>query len=387
MKKYATIITILTLFNFLNLQFCFSKEIKTTKTEKGLEDSKPKNIIIMIADGMGIGSITAYYYLNTNASISKFKNIALMTTHAEGALVTDSAASGTAIATGFKTKNGYISKLPDGSNLETIMEIGKKKGKATGIVVTSSITHATPAAFYSHVSSRGNENEIAYFITNQTIDVFFGGGISFLTTTYIPKTSYQEESNQITNNSVNLLEIMKYFNYKIITNYDEFYSYNPLNYEKVISVLEPVHLPSAISGNRKVSLKEMTEKALNILSKNPNGFLLMIEGSQIDWEAHGNNAKGLLAEIDDFDKAVETVLNFAQKRNDTLVIVTSDHETGGVSVIGGVIGKHSVIRFSSKDHTAIMVPVFSFGPYSEKFRGIIDNTFIGKTVIEILSQN
>lgn len=375
-----------TLLVFLSFQLSLSKEL--TKSVKETDDSVPKNIVIMIGDGMGIGAITGYYYSNTNANISKFKNIALMTTHPEGALVTDSAAGGTALATGFKTKNGYISKLPNNSDLETIMEIGKKKGKATGIVVTSTITHATPAVFYSHVSSRGNESEIATFITNQTIDVFFGGGLSFLTAT-VNEKYYKEENSYTTievTNQLNLLHIMKELDYKIITNYDDFYSYNPISFEKVLCILEPMHLPPAVSGNRKASLANMTEKALNLLSKSKNGFVLMIEGSQIDWEAHGNNAKGLLAEIHDFDEAVGVVINFAKKRNDTLVIVTSDHETGGVSIIGGVVGKHSVIRFLSKDHTANIVPLFSYGPSSEKFTGFIDNTYVGKLLIDLLSK-
>ncbi|MEN2997672.1 MAG: alkaline phosphatase [Brevinematia bacterium] len=370
---------------FLAILFLLlSKSALFASTSKGVV--LPRNIIIMIGDGMGVGAISAYCLANTNSNFFRFKNIALMSTYADGSLVTDSAAGGTALATGFKTKNGYVSTLPDGTHLETIMEVAKKKGKSTGIVVTCSVTHATPATFYAHVSSRGNEAEIATFATNQTIDVFIGGGLSFFT----PTPSQQTLTTQYTEanpgqQTINLLEIMSNLGYKIITNYEEFALYTPTKTEKLLALLESMHLPPALNTNRKTSLPEMTKKSLDILSKSKNGFVLMIEGSQIDWEAHGNNAKGLIAEMSDFDKTIGVVLDFAQKSGDTLVIVTSDHETGGVGIIGGVVGKSTTIRFLSKDHTGVLVPTFSYGPGSENFLGIIDNTFIGKKLIEILS--
>lgn len=378
MKKSIQLITLIFVLCFISLSF--AKEVEKNKVQ-----STPKNIIIMIGDGMGLGTISAYYLSNTNANISKFKNVGLVTTFADGSLITDSAAGGTAIATGFKTKNGFISTLPNGTPLKTVMEIGKEKGKATGIVVTCSITHATPAVFYSHVSSRANESEIATFATNQTVDVFIGGGLNFFIPT-VSSSSSGYETNTILTNSLNLLSIMSSLGYNIITNYDTFYQYNPSKFEKSLILLEPMHLPSAISGNRKTSLSEMTKKALEILSKNKNGFIMMIEGSQIDWEAHGNNSNGIIAEIDDFDKAIGVVLEFASKNSDTLVIVTADHETGGVGIIGGVIGKNIVTRFLSKDHTGVMVPIFSYGPGAENFIGFIDNTFIGKRIMEFLTK-
>lgn len=380
---------ILTKIFVIVLLIAISPELLNAKTQKIGENQEtlPRNIIIMIGDGMGIGSISAYYLANTNANISRFKNIGLMTTYADGSLVTDSGAGGTALATGFKTKNGYISVLPDGTVVPTVMEVAKTKGKNTGIVVTCSITHATPAVFYSHVSSRGNEAEIATFATNQTIDVFIGGGLSF----FIPSTThsttqdgYQEEIKTETKVQLNLLDTMKSLGYTIITNYDDFSKHTTRGSERLLALLEPMHLPSAVSGSRKLSLSEMTKKSLEILSKSQKGFVLMVEGSQIDWEAHANNARGLMAEMKDFDDAVGVALDFAITNQDTLVIVTSDHETGGVGIIGGVIGKSTTIRFVSKDHTAELVPVFSYGPSSDRFVGIFDNTYIGKKLIEMV---
>ncbi|MCX8096006.1 MAG: alkaline phosphatase [Spirochaetes bacterium] len=365
----------------------FEPSYPKTQKKETQKEPIPKNIIIMIGDGMGIGAISAYYLVNTNANISRFKNVGLMTTHADGSLITDSGAGGTALATGFKTKNGYISVLPDGTVVPTVMEVAKTKGKNTGIVVTCSITHATPAVFYSHVSSRGNEAEIATFATNQTIDVFIGGGLSFFvpsTTHSATQEGYQEETKTEPKVQLNLLDTMRSLGYNIITNYGDFSKHNTKGFEKLLALLEPMHLPSVVSGNRRVSLSEMTKKSLEILSKSQKGFVLMIEGSQIDWEAHANNAKGIVAEMKDFDDTVGIVLDFAITNQDTLVIVTSDHETGGVGIIGGVVGKSTTIRFVSKDHTAELVPVFSYGPGSDQFVGIFDNTYIGKKLIEIV---
>ncbi len=376
------------LFGLLVFDVTFAKD----KRQESFRNV-PKNVVIMIGDGMGIGSISGYYFSNTNANIIKFKNIGLMTTYADGSLITDSAAGGTAIATGYKTKNGYISMSSDGKPLETIMEVAKRKNKSTGIVVTCSITHATPAVFYSHVSSRANEKQIALFITNQVIDVAFGGGLNFFVSGVSGlNQGYSEIGESYSNlvsgeENVDLLNIIKNLNYRIITNYEDFISYSPNKFERVFALLEPLHLPSASSGNRKVSLADMTKKALEILSKSRDGFVMMVEGSQIDWEAHGNNQKGVLIEMDDFDKAVGVVLDFAIKDGNTLVIVLSDHETGGIGIVGGVFGKNAVLRFLSKDHTGEMVPVFSYGPGSEKFIGIFDNTYVGRTLIDLVSQN
>ncbi|MCX8028427.1 MAG: alkaline phosphatase [Brevinematales bacterium] len=365
----------------LSIFLIFSNPLTAKKSDV------PKNIIIMIGDGMGLGAISAYYLANTNANLSKFKKIGLMSTYAEGSLVTDSAASGTALSTGYKTKNGHIATLPDGKIVPTVMEVAKKKGKVTGIIVTCSITHATPATFYAHVSSRLNETEIATFVTNQTIDLFIGGGLSFFlpTTTTIPSQStYSEETNQQPTATSNLVDILLKLGYNIITNYEDLKNYNPAKFEKILALLEPIHLPPILSGNRKTTLAEMTKKSLDLLSKNKEGFILMVEGSQIDWEAHANNHKGLIEEMRDFDNAVGIAIDFVLKNPDTLLIVTSDHETGGVSIIGGVLNKLSTIRFASKDHTAELVPIFSIGLGSDNFIGFIDNTFVGKKLIEFL---
>ncbi|MGC8964056.1 MAG: alkaline phosphatase [Brevinematia bacterium] len=347
---------------------------------------KPKNIIIMIGDGMGLGAVSYYYLVNTNANIAKFRNISLMNTYSYDALVTDSAAGGTALSTGYKTKNGYISISPEGNYLKTLMEWSKERGKANGIVVTCTITHATPAVFYSHVISRKSEDEISFFLTNGIVDVIFGGGLSyFLPNVYSSNKDYESSTNSSEGEyKISLIDTMVSKGYSLITNYDGFYNYQATGFEKVLGLLDLNHLPSAVSGNRKVSLAQMTKKAIDILSKSKEGFVLMVEGSQIDWEAHNNNSKGLFAEMEDFDEAVGVALDFAQRDRNTLVIVTADHETGGVYLVSGVVGKLVVSRFASKDHTGSLVPLFSYGVGSDLFKGIMDNTQVGDLLIDLV---
>ncbi len=360
--------------------------------------AKPKNVILLIGDGMGIGHVSAYYLANTNSSFAKFKKVGLVSTYAYGnEFVTDSAAGGTAISTGSKTRNGFIAMSPDGQYLETVSEVAKKNGKANGIVVTCTVTHATPAVFYAHVTSRTNENEIATFLTNEIIDFIAGGGLSYFlskgskvsSVTNISTNEVESEYSKMypsatPNQEIDLLGIMASKGYAIITNYNEFKNLDTKTFKKVLALLEPNHLPSAING-RQISEGEMLEKALEVLSKNKKGFFIMVEGSQIDWESHGNNAKGIIAEMRSFDSAINVALEFAKTNKETLVIVTSDHETGGVGIIGGVVNKSTTLRFVSKDHTAELVPIFSYGPGSELFEGIMDNTYIGQTLKKLVS--
>jgi len=371
-------------------------EAKTANISKSDKIRKPKNIIFMIGDGMGLGHVSAYYLANTNSSFIKFKKVGLASTYAYGnEFVTDSAAGGTALSTGNKTRNGFIAISPNGEYLETVSELAKKNGKANGIVVTCTVTHATPAVFYAHVGSRSDENQIATFLTNGTIDFVVGGGLNYFVikgNKVSQSTNTNSESeyskmypSDVPNQDVDLLNIMASKGYTIITNYDDFKNLNTTSFKKVLGLLEQNHLPSALSG-RKIKEGEMLEKAISVLSKNKKGFFVMVEGSQIDWESHGNNAKGIMAEMEDFDSAINVALQFAETNGETLVIVTADHETGGVGIIGGVVGKSTTLRFVSKDHTGELVPVFSYGPGSELFEGIMDNTYIGQTLKKLVSE-
>jgi alkaline phosphatase len=321
----------------------------------------PKNIILFIGDGMGPSQVTAGKIAKGTLAMERCPVTALVTTWSSDKLVTDSAASGTALATGVKTKNGMISEDPDGKQLKTVLEIAEEKGKSSGLAVNCAVTHATPASFAAHVPSRKQYTDIADQLAASDVDVLFGGGLD-----HFSSESLEELKTKMT----------------VATTADQF---NALGTpEKAAALLYPEHPPYA--AERTVSLPKLTSKALEILSQDPDGFFLMVEGSQIDWAGHKNDGTNVVSEVVDFDNAVGVGLDFAEKDKNTLVIITADHETGGFAVLGGSIENQAVKEtgFVYKKHTASMVPLFAFGPGSDAFGGIMDNTDIGKTMIRFI---
>ncbi len=327
----------------------------------------PSNIIIFIGDGMG----PAHLYAGITASdhplnIEKFPFAGYIKTYSSDKYITDSAAAGTAISSGVKTKNGMIGTNPDGTNAVSIMEIAHRNGLSTGLVSTSSITHATPASFVAHNVGRGNYEDIAVDFLNGVIDVFIGGGENH----FRKRKDGADLCAQLTGKGYDVV-----YNISDLKN-----SRSP----KIAGLLAGEHMPK-VSDGRAGMLKDMTAKAIETLSRNKKGFVLMVEGSMIDWGAHENNIDYVIDEVIDMDEAVGAALGFALKDGKTLVIVTADHETGGLALTGGNISDNKVAAsFSGKDHTAAMVPVFSIGPGSERFAGIHENTFFKNHFLELL---
>ena len=343
------------------------------------ETNHPKNIIFMVGDGMGLTQITAGMYANNHyLNLERCKVIGLIKTHSKNKLITDSAAGATAFATGKKTKNGMISQsMKDSSDYKTFIEYVEEINKGTGLVGTCSVTHATPACFYAHYPRRYDANQaIAVQFMNHDIDVLIGGGKAHFET--------REDGR-------NLIEELKNKNYVVVDSLTNGFSTKGIT--KLINLYTPKHpgiikalKPDSISVRYKEDnpmplrgniLPLGTEKALEILSKDKNGFFMMIEGSQIDWEGHNNSSQGIINEMKDFDNAVKKVLDFAEKDGNTLVIITADHETGGYSIIDGNLSGDSLVgAFTTLHHSADMVPVFAYGKGAEKFSGIYDNTEI-----------
>jgi len=281
-------------------------------------------------------------------------------------LITDSGASGTAMATGKKTINGMVGIDKNEKNRKTILEIAESRGLATGIVVTSTVTHATPAAFMSHVLSRNYYEEIAEYYLKADIDVFIGGG----------SKNFQKRMDK----RDLLVELMKK-DYQVIMNQGDL---NNIHSDKVAGLLYDNH-PPAIMQNRGDMLVNSTKKSLEILNRKNKGFFLMVEGSQIDWGGHANDLDYIIEETLDFDKAVGAVLEFAYTNRETLVVVTADHETGGLSITGGDLKRGKVEgTFGTKNHSGTMVPVFAYGPGAEEFGGIYDNTDIFHKINKVL---
>ncbi len=319
----------------------------------------PRNIILMIGDGMGFAQLyKAYAFKKKNLNIVRCNYTGIANTNSASDLITDSGAAGTALATGHKTDNRHISMSPEGIELKTILEYAEQHGKATGLVATSRITHATPAAFIAHEPSRYNYEEIALDFLNCDIDVFIGGGWDH----------FYKRSD-----TLNLLDSLHANGYKVVLSMKYL---DTITCGKVAGLVYKGH-PPKISEGRHDFLSRASIKTIEILNQDPDGFFLMIESSQIDWGGHARKEKYILNEMLDFDDVVGQVLDFAEQDGETLVIITSDHETGGYAIVKGDLESGETKgRFSSWDHTPVFVPLFAYGPGAEDFTGLYENTEI-----------
>ncbi|MDB4196111.1 alkaline phosphatase, partial [Flavobacteriales bacterium] len=314
-------------------------------------------------------------YANGNKlNLERCKVIGLIKTNSEDDLITDSAAGATAFATGKKTKNGKISQsMKDSINYKTFIEYAEENNKATGIVVTSTVTHATPACFYAHFPRRYEANEpISAQFINSGVDVLIGGGEKY----------FEKRSD-----GRNLYEELKSKNYTVLDTLTEDFSTEGIS--KMIYLYSPTQPGKLVfekgdnAPSRGPILPLATEKALEVLKKDTNGFFMMVEGSQIDWGGHNNDSPYIIREMIDFDNAIQKVLDFADQDGETLVIITADHETGGYAIIGGDLdGTNLVGGFSTLKHSAAMIPVFAYGQGAENFAGIYDNTQIFYKMME-----
>ena len=288
---------------------------------------KAKNVIVLIADGCSSEQYTfARWYKGKSLSLDPIR-VGAVKTYIADSVVADSAPAASAFATGVRTSDKFISVGPHTETistvprpaenipyrpLATVLEGAKLRGKATGIVSTSRVTHATPAAYAAHVSSRKQEGDIMMQIIHQNMDVVFGGGGRYLSP---------------------VVEVLKERGYQIVDSRDEMLK---LKTGSVFGLFSDSHLAAEIDRERMAPtqppLHEMTQKAIELLSRDPDGFFLMVEGSQIDWACHANDPAHLLGELLAYDKAVAVALDFARKNGRTLVLALSDHNTGGFSI-------------------------------------------------------
>jgi len=333
------------------------------------------NVILCIGDGMGLAHITAarirLMSMGGRLAMDSMPITGLVTTCSADKLITDSGAAATALATGHKTNNGMIGVAPDGTRLRTILEACQAKGLSAGLVVTSSVTHATPAAFGSHTSSRSDEVGIATQLLGNRIDVLLGGGREF----FLPDTitgSHRTDHRDL------IAEAIK-------AGYQYLSTGKQLEQTAGVRLLGLFQMGQLTGDSLEPSLAEMTAAAIKALRQDTDGFFLMVEGSQIDWGGHRNNAEAVIHEVIQFDAAVKACLDFAAADGHTLVVVTADHETGGMSVTGGLLHGDSLqIGWQTTDHTASQVPIYAFGPQAVRFTGVLDNTDIPKKIALIL---
>ncbi|TQV85415.1 alkaline phosphatase [Aliikangiella coralliicola] len=414
---------------------------------------KPKNIILLVGDGMGPAHIKAYRMFKDNPETAEEEKL-VFDDYLVGSLstnsydskenVTDSAASATAYATGKRTVNGALSIDKNGNHYKTVLEQAKNIGLSTGLVATSEIVHATPAAFASHQIDREQKNNIAdQYFDNQKdgspmVDVMLGGGLNY----FVRKDR-------------NLLSEFIQAGYTVVDSKKELLKADS---EKLIGLFAKEGLPKMWDRDSHTpSLAEMTQVAIEQLSKNPKGFFLVVEGSQIDWAAHENDIVGVISEMADFEAAMKTAVDFAKADGNTLVVATADHETGGLSIgsrwtgedryhwdvevirsfkytpakitteaqrsgnlvaefhkatslklneaekqllresnlkswdktrrlVSEVISKRSYTGWTTYGHTGVDVFLYALGPGSESFRGHLDNTIVGQNIFKLLEQ-
>jgi alkaline phosphatase len=323
-----------------------------------------RNVILMIGDGMGIAQVFAGMTANNDRLyIDQMPVVGFQKTKAKKKYKTDSAAAGSALATGKKTHYTSISVDDEGNPNATILETASGNGYATGLVVACKVTHATPAVFIAHVPKRSQYEDIAKFFVSDSIDVFLGGGTNDF---------FNRKSGE------NLRPALEAKGFQIVQQMD---SLENIKSGKVAGLFAPGHM--APYPERGDFLPKASDKAIEILNQDDRGFFMMIEGSQIDWACHDNNLAYEVREMLDFDRTVGEVLKFAAKDGHTLVIVTADHETGGMSVINGDPA-HGMVeaKFNTGGHSSLMVPVFAYGPGAEKFSGIYENTAIYDKMME-----
>ncbi len=339
-------------------------EVKTFSQK--FKTKTPKNVIVMIGDGMGVAHVFAGLTANGgHLFLDNFKHVGFSKTQSSDNYITDSAAGGTALSSGIKTYNGAIGVNPDTVAVKTILEMAENKGMSTGLVSTSAITHATPASYIAHQGSRGSYEDIAADFMKTDIDVFIGGGYKHF--------AQRADKRDLTKE-------LQQKGYQVLRNMDEIAQ---VKSGKLAGLTADEH--NEVFPKRKMDLPVSTQTALSILDQNKKGFFIMVEGSQIDWGAHQNNTVYIVNEMLDFDRTIGKALEFAEKDGETLIVVTADHETGGFALVGGDM-KTGMIKgaFTTGGHSGVMVPVFAYGPGAENFTGIMENTDIAKKIMKLL---
>jgi len=425
LKKKMMIIAIagsFTVGSFAGITSLQSAEAKIPESNEKVE-----NIIFMIPDGYSSSYATNYRLFKGEESVMDPHLVGMHRTYSANSAVTDSAAAGTAMATGSKTNNGIISMDPDGNKLETILQAAEKSGKSSGLVATSTITHATPAVFGSHVVTRANEKDIAPQLLQSDVDVILGGGKKYFSDDLLNKA--KQDGYEIVSDKQSLTNVKKT--------------------DKLIGLFAEDSLaPELDRGTTdEPSLQEMTSAAIDVLSNDKDGFFLMVEGSQIDWAGHANDAAWAMKDTEAFESAVEAALDFAKKDKKTLVVIAGDHDTGGMSVggyggsganleilkdvtatgnfmasqlneersnsqeivlkytgitlsetevtqikqakdpafeINSLISKHAFVGWTHTGHTGTDIPVYAYGPQAHKFAGLIENTDFPELMAEAM---
>lgn len=325
-----------------------------------------KQVILMIGDGNGLAQISSGLIGNGgHLNLTQIKNMGLVKTQAADDFTTDSAAGATAFATGKKTNNRHIGVGPDGSPLTTITEILAQKGFSTGVITTDQLTGATSAAFYAHHTERDDSDRLASWLPKSSLDLFVGGGKRDFLRFGIDRLAHLDSAG---------FELVD--NLESLANQSE---------KRVGFFAAEASLPAKEKG-RGDFLPKASMAGVDFLSAKGRPFFLMIESGMIDSGGHGNSTSMIVTEMLDFDLAIGEVMKWVDVHPGSLLIVTADHETGGVSIPQGDLVKREVeLSFHSDDHTGILVPIFAYGAQSGEFRGVMDNTEVFDKIMKVVN--
>lgn len=319
---------------------------------------KVKNVILMIGDGMSLMHMYSAWTANRgHLWLDNSQTTGLSKTYCANKLITDSGAGGTALATGYKTNYHMVGVDPDGKPLESLATLANKKGMSSGIAVTCRLWDATPADFCCHNVDRDAEAEIVTDYVDCGVDFVFGGGSKLFENRADGRDLFKELRDK---------------GYQTPRSWEELAK---IEKGKVFCVTDTTDTPvPAVRGDL---LARASLKAIDLLDQNPNGFFLMIEGSQLDDYGHFNDIDLLMQETHDFDRTIGRIFEWAAKDGETLVVITADHETGGLTLVDGDLNEGRIVcKFSTGGHSGVMVPVYAFGPGHENFTGIFENTDI-----------
>jgi len=337
----------------------FYSEVYKPTYHSDKKSHQVNNIILMIGDGNGLAQISAATLSNYGSlTLTQLKSIGFLKTQSADDFTTDSAAAGTAIATGEKTYNRSIGMNVNRTPIENIMELLNKHNYNTGFITTDNVTGATPAAFYSHQLDRDLTTEIIHDLSKSKLSLFMGGG------------------------SANFLSTIHDSNFTLVNRLDDV---GLTKSNKIGYFFSEEGVPSINSGRANM-LAEATKAGMTYLSNQDKPFFLLVEGAQIDSFGHRNDISGIVTEAIDFDKAITEAIKYADAHEDTLVIITADHETSGLSIPQGNLKDNMVEGdFSTYDHTGIMVPIFAYGPKSNVFSGVYENNEVFHKIKDVLN--
>ncbi len=381
-------------------------------------DKLAKNAIFFIGDGMGPAQMTAgrlykggsFYKMN----YEKFEFTGFSKTYSSDNYTTDSAAGATALAAGVKSYNGSISmsdpkweKSKKARELETLADLAKAQGKSVGIITTTRITHATPACYFAHVLNRNSDSEIAQQRLESHVDLWIGRGRNH----FFTKSIGEKRSD-----GRNILNLMKEKGAYTPSSLDQIKKIENLD-NQILALFSDSHIEYKQTGKSEAKLDDMVKEAIRLLSQNPKGYFLLVEGGRVDHASHINHEERMMAEMVDLDDAIGYAMDNVNL-DDTLIVLTADHETAGVAISGygphksaegkNILGKttprgkgetirpilswatgpgQSLSSMHSAAHTAVDVPIGAIGVGASQFTGWMDNTQIALNIAEAMGMS